>query len=109
MQRVRLDLCGEVCPYTFVRAKLALEDEALGEGDELLLVLDHQPARTSLPRALREEGHEVLALLEEVAAEPRPVPAEPSAELTAKNAAAPPPPFAILVRKRTGVSSGESG
>jgi tRNA 2-thiouridine synthesizing protein A len=64
VKRLRVDLCGEVCPYTFVRAKLALEDDALAVGDELELLLDHEPARRSLPRALREEGHEVLGIAE---------------------------------------------
>lgn len=55
-----LDLRGEVCPYTFVRTKLALEE--LEDGDELTLLLDHPPAFTSVPRALREEGHELLGI-----------------------------------------------
>jgi tRNA 2-thiouridine synthesizing protein A len=54
-----LDLCGEVCPYTFLRSKLALEEMA--DGDELLIVLDHAPAYRSVPLALREDGHDVLA------------------------------------------------
>lgn len=53
-----LDLTGEVCPYTFVRTKLALEELAID--DELDLLFDHRPAQASVPRALREEGHEVL-------------------------------------------------
>ena len=55
-----LDLRGEVCPYTFVRTKLALEE--LATGDELDLLFDHRPALVSVPRALREEGHEVLCI-----------------------------------------------
>lgn len=55
-----LDLRGEVCPYTFVRTKLAIEE--LEDGDELTLLLDHRPAFTSVPRALREEGHEILRI-----------------------------------------------
>lgn len=60
MNRVQLDLRGEVCPYTFVRTKLALEELAVG--DELVLILDHRPAFTNIPRALREDGHPVLAI-----------------------------------------------
>lgn len=55
-----LDLRGEVCPYTFVRTKLAIEE--LADGDELTLLLDHRPAFTSVPRALREDGHELLRI-----------------------------------------------
>lgn len=53
-----LDLRGEVCPYTFIRTKLALEDVAVG--DDLAVLLDHPPAVESVPRSLRAEGHEVL-------------------------------------------------
>jgi TusA-related sulfurtransferase len=53
-----LDLSGEVCPYTFVRAKLALEE--LTGGDSLVIVLDHPAAFDNVPRALREDGHDVL-------------------------------------------------
>lgn len=55
-----LDLSGEVCPYTFLRSKLALEEMA--PGDELRILLDHGPAFRSVPRALREDGHEVLSV-----------------------------------------------
>lgn len=54
-----LDLRGEVCPYTFVRTKLALED--LPDGEQLEIWLDHRIAFTSVPRALREDGHQVLS------------------------------------------------
>jgi tRNA 2-thiouridine synthesizing protein A len=60
MKPAIVDLRGEVCPYTFVRTKLALED--LEDGDELTLLLDHRPAFESVPRALREDGHEVLRI-----------------------------------------------
>lgn len=59
-QPQHLDLTGEVCPYTFVRTKLALEELAIG--DEIDLLFDHRPALASVPRALREEGHEVLRI-----------------------------------------------
>jgi tRNA 2-thiouridine synthesizing protein A len=53
-----LDLTGEVCPYTFVRAKLRLEELALGT--ELHIVVDHAPAAQNVPRALTDEGQEVV-------------------------------------------------
>jgi tRNA 2-thiouridine synthesizing protein A len=53
-----LDLAGEVCPFTFVRAKLALE--ALPLGAALRVVVDHEPALRNLPRSAREWGQEVL-------------------------------------------------
>ncbi|NOY53798.1 MAG: sulfurtransferase TusA family protein [Deltaproteobacteria bacterium] len=53
-----LDIKGEVCPYTFVKTKLALE--TLSAGEILRIIVDHQPATENVPRSLRGEGHEVL-------------------------------------------------
>jgi tRNA 2-thiouridine synthesizing protein A len=55
-----LDLTGEVCPYTFVRTKLRLEELELGE--ELTVIVDHAPAADNVPRSLRGEGHEVVSV-----------------------------------------------
>jgi tRNA 2-thiouridine synthesizing protein A len=55
-----LDLSGEVCPYTFVRTKLRLEELPLGA--ELVIVVDHAPAANNVPRALAAEGHEVTSV-----------------------------------------------
>jgi tRNA 2-thiouridine synthesizing protein A len=52
-----LDLRGEVCPYTFVRARLALESMPLGA--RLTIVIDHAPALRNLPRSLADWGQEV--------------------------------------------------
>jgi tRNA 2-thiouridine synthesizing protein A len=52
-----LDLSGEVCPFTFVRTKLALE--ALPIGGRLEVVVDHAPARDNVPRSAAEWGQEV--------------------------------------------------
>jgi tRNA 2-thiouridine synthesizing protein A len=57
---VRLDLMGEVCPFTFVRAKLALEELAIG--DELEIFVDHPPAAESVPRSLQSEGQEIASV-----------------------------------------------
>ncbi len=53
-----LDLKGEVCPYTFVKSKLALEE--MDSGQVLQVVVDHLPAVDNVPRSLSSEGHEVL-------------------------------------------------
>jgi len=55
-----LDLLGEVCPFTFVRTRLALE--ALPLGARLRVVVDHAPAARNVPRSAREWGQEVAAL-----------------------------------------------
>lgn len=55
-----IDLCGEVCPFTFVRTKLALE--ALPFGGVLRVVIDHAPAVRSIPRSATEWGQEVIGV-----------------------------------------------
>jgi tRNA 2-thiouridine synthesizing protein A len=55
-----LDLTGEVCPFTWVRAKLRLEELALGAGLEI--VVDDLEASTSVPRALKDDGQEVVSV-----------------------------------------------
>ncbi len=61
-----LDLCGEVCPFTFIRAKLALEELPIGA--TLRVIVDHEPAVRNLPRSAREWGQEVLGTAEILAA-----------------------------------------
>lgn len=56
----QLDLRGEVCPFTFVRTKLALE--ALPIGATLRVVTDHEPASRTVPRSATEWGQEVLSV-----------------------------------------------
>lgn len=53
-----LDIRREVCPYTFVWSKLALEE--LEVGQILEIVVDHLPAVSNVPRSLRAEGHHIL-------------------------------------------------
>lgn len=60
MVKRELDLKGEVCPYTYVRTKLALED--MSPGETLRVVVDHEPAITNIPRSAEAEGHEVLSV-----------------------------------------------
>lgn len=55
-----LDLRGEVCPFTFVKAKLRLE--ALALGATLWVVVDYEPASRNIPRSAREWGQEVLSV-----------------------------------------------
>ena len=55
-----LDLRGEVCPYTFVRTRLALEEMALGS--VLAVLVDHEPASRNIPRSAREWGQEVAGV-----------------------------------------------
>ena len=53
-----IDIKGEICPYTFVKSKLAIED--MESGQVLEIILDHQPATENVPRSMKNEGNEVL-------------------------------------------------
>ena len=53
-----INLKGEVCPYTFVKSKLALEE--LEVGQVLRVIVDHEPAVTNVPRSMENEGQTVL-------------------------------------------------
>ncbi len=54
----KIDIRGDVCLYTFVKSKLALED--LKSGQVLEVIVDHAPATENVPRSLESEGHKVL-------------------------------------------------
>ena len=55
-----LDIKGQVCPLTFVRSKLAIEQMAIGE--VLEIVVDHQPSALNVPRSMEQEGQTVLGV-----------------------------------------------
>ena len=55
-----LDLRGEVCPFTFVRVKLRLEE--LAPGARLRVLVDHEPATRNVPRSLSEWGQKVRSV-----------------------------------------------
>jgi TusA-related sulfurtransferase len=58
-----LDITTEVCPMTYVRAKLKLE--GMGEGEILELRLRGEEPRENLPKSLAEDGHDVLSITQE--------------------------------------------
>ncbi len=53
-----INLKGEVCPYTFVRSKLAIED--MSPGQVLRVIVDYEPSTKNVPRSMENEGHEIL-------------------------------------------------
>ncbi|MFL5336764.1 MAG: sulfurtransferase TusA family protein [Geminicoccaceae bacterium] len=57
---LELDITAEVCPMTFVRTKLALEQMVVGQIVNIRL-RDGEP-RHNVPRAVRDHGHEILSL-----------------------------------------------
>lgn len=54
-----LDIKGEVCPYTFVKTKLALEQ--IKGSDTLKVITDHMPAVDNVSRSCSNEGHEIVS------------------------------------------------
>ena len=54
------DLKGEICPYTFVKSKLALE--MLDSGQILQVVVDNDESATNVPKSLTNEGNTVLGV-----------------------------------------------
>ncbi len=64
MQEVKadkeLDIRGEVCPFTFVKSKLVLE--TMKEGEILRVLIDYEPSAENVPKSMKEEGQEVIAV-----------------------------------------------
>lgn len=54
----QVDICNEKCPYTFIRAKLALEEIPIGE--VLKIYLDNPMALNNLPKAFIYQGQEYI-------------------------------------------------
>jgi TusA-related sulfurtransferase len=55
-----LNLQGEVCPYTFVKSKLALE--VMQPGQVLRVIVDNDESAANVPRSMQNEGHNVLGV-----------------------------------------------
>lgn len=59
-ESIELDLRGEICPFTFVKTKLQLEE--LGNGDLLTVIFDYAPAVSNVPKSVKNEGHTILGI-----------------------------------------------
>ncbi len=55
-----VDLLSEVCPYTFVKSKLELEQ--MESGQVLQIHLGNSESASNVPRSVDLEGHEVLSV-----------------------------------------------
>jgi tRNA 2-thiouridine synthesizing protein A len=55
-----IDLRGEVCPMTFAKTKIALEEMTVGQ--LLRVLLDYEPATRNVPRSVELYGDQVLAI-----------------------------------------------
>jgi TusA-related sulfurtransferase len=58
----KVDITDVVCPTTFVKAKIALEE--LDDGEILEIRLNDGEPVQNVPRSIKEEGHKVLKLSE---------------------------------------------
>lgn len=56
----KVDITDVKCPVTFVKTKVALEE--LEDGEILQVHINDGEPVQNVPRSLKEEGHEVLAL-----------------------------------------------
>ncbi|MBQ3692131.1 MAG: sulfurtransferase TusA family protein [Clostridia bacterium] len=58
----KVDITDVVCPTTFVKAKVALEE--LDDGQILSIKLNDGEPVQNVPRSIKEEGHQILKLLD---------------------------------------------
>ncbi|MBQ9229032.1 MAG: sulfurtransferase TusA family protein [Eubacterium sp.] len=56
-----VDITDVVCPVTFVKAKVALEE--LEDGEILAIHLNDGEPVQNVPRSIKEEGHRILKLI----------------------------------------------
>ena len=57
-----VDITDVVCPVTFVKAKVALEE--LDEGQILSIRMNDGEPVQNVPRSIKEEGHQIVKLLD---------------------------------------------
>ena len=56
----RIDLRGEICPLTFVKVKLKLEE--LKPGQYLEVLLDDGEPVLNVPRSVKDEGYRIVKM-----------------------------------------------
>ena len=57
-----VDITDVVCPVTFVKAKVALEE--LEDGQVLSIHMNDGEPVQNVPRSIKDEGHQILKLLD---------------------------------------------
>ena len=57
-----VDITDVVCPVTFVKAKVALEE--LDDGEILSIRMNDGEPVQNVPRSIKEEGHQILKLID---------------------------------------------
>ena len=56
-----VDITDVVCPVTFVKAKVALEE--LDDGQILAIRMNDGEPVANVPRSIKDEGHQILKLV----------------------------------------------
>jgi TusA-related sulfurtransferase len=56
------DITDVVCPLTFVKAKVALEE--LDDGQVISIRMNDGEPVQNVPRSIKEEGHKILKLID---------------------------------------------
>ena len=56
----QVDIPDKVCPLTFVKAKVAIEE--LDDGEVLAIRMNDGEPVQNVPRSMKEEGHKILKL-----------------------------------------------
>lgn len=57
-----VDITDKVCPLTFVKAKVAIDE--LDEGQILAVRMNDGEPVQNVPRSFKEDGHQILKLLD---------------------------------------------
>jgi len=64
MEEIKVDksinIKGHICPYTFVKSKIAIEGMEVGQVLEILL--DYEEASRSIPKSMEDHGQKVLSV-----------------------------------------------
>jgi TusA-related sulfurtransferase len=58
--KASIDITNVVCPITFVKTKVALEE--LADGDVLEVRLNEGEPVQNVPRSLKDEGHKITGI-----------------------------------------------
>ena len=58
----RVDITDVVCPMTFVKAKVAIEE--LDDGEVLAIRMNDGEPVQNVPRSMKEEGQQILKLID---------------------------------------------
>ena len=57
----QVDITDKVCPLTFVKAKVALDE--LEDGEVIAIRMNDGEPVQNVPRSIKEEGHQILKLV----------------------------------------------